>query len=269
MPQFNSSFLLGLLISLALGSIQADMLYEFKFQKTDGRKTLDNTGTVGGEATGVFARGTAPGAQTALEGEFTKDTPNPPANPWAYELPSDDGVHAMHLELPDSMEKLRLASEGDEMTIALWVKRNADPKRFGGLVANHVTDAGVASEEPNTGWAFGFADGSNAQFEEGQLVFMQGPIFRSHPGGRDVIPVGEWTHVAVVYKHDRSTDFYINGILVGSGGAFATPAPSNTAEIRVGRLYYSSGPLNGAIDNVQIFDAALPEEKIAELAKAR
>ena len=269
MPQFKSPLILGLLISLALGSLQADMLYELKFQNTDGQETLDNTGTVGGAAEGFFAKGTAAGAATALQGAFTQDTPNPPTNPWAYELPSSDGVHAMHLELPDSSEKLRLAADGDEMTIALWVKRNAEPKRFGGLVGNHVTDAGVVSDEPSTGWSFGFADGSTAQFQEGQLVFMQGPTFRSHPADRGVIPAGEWTHIAVVYKHDRSTDFYINGVLIGSGAAFPAPAPNNTAEIRVGRLYYSSGPINGAIDNLQIFDTAMSEDQIAEMAKDR
>lgn len=269
MPPFKTFSVFCLLTGLAILPAPADMLYEFKFQKPDGRKTLDNTGTLGGDATGIFARGTAAGASSAPEGEFTKDTPNPPANPWAYELPSTDGVHAMHLDLPDSTDKLRLASEGDEMTIALWIKRNANPQRPAGLVGNFVGETGIVSDEPNTGWSFGFADGSTNTYQEGQMLFMVGPITRTHPPDRGTIPAGEWAHVAVVYKADRSTDFYLNGVLIGSGGAFPTPALTNTAEIRLGRNYYTSGPLNGAIDNVQLFDAALSDDQIAELAKTR
>lgn len=269
MRSFQLFSLVCLLASVAVLPAPADMLYEFKFQQADGRKTLDNTGTAGGEAAGVFARGVAAGAGSAAEGEFTKDTPNPPANPWAYELPSSDGIHAMHLDLPESADKLRLASEGDEMTIALWVKRNANPQRPAGLVGNFVSETGIASDEPNTGWSFGFADGSTNNFQEGQLLFMMGPITRTYPSDRGSIPAEKWTHVAVVYKQDRSTEFYLDGILVGSAAAFPTPAVTNSAEIRVGRNYYTSGPLNGAIDNLQIFDTALSEEKISQLAEQR
>lgn len=245
------------------------MLYEFRFQDPKGGETLNNTGTVSGEASGIFAEGTDIGARTASEGRFTKDTPSPPSNPWAYELPSADGVHAMHLDLPESTDKLRLDAEGAEMTIALWVKRVPNPQRFGGLVGNFNTTDGSVSEESNSGWSFGFADRSVGHFSEGQLVFMMGSITRSYPANQAVIPPGEWTHVAVVYKQDRSTDFYINGEFVGSGAAFPQAALPNTAEIRAGRFYHASGPLNGSLDNLQIFNEALTEDRISQLAQTR
>jgi hypothetical protein len=66
--------------------------------------------------------------------------------------------------------------------------------------------------------------------------------------------------------------FAHSGALVAgglSGGAFPGPAQGNGGPIRLGRFFHTYGPLNGALDNVHIFDTALPDHEVARLAKKR
>lgn len=83
------------------------------------------------------------------------------------------------------------------------------------------------------------------------------------------LPVGDWAHVAATYDiKDRMMRVYIDGVelctLQTTGGTGEIITSNN--EVTLG--LWQSGPayLNGAIDDVRIYDVALDAEDVAQLA---
>jgi hypothetical protein len=67
---------------------------------------------------------------------------------------------------------------------------------------------------------------------------------------------GAWHHLAGVYdKPGAGARVYVDGVLKGSGGAFATPTPNND-ELRIGIDWDFGCPMDGVIDEVRISNVA-------------
>jgi hypothetical protein len=87
----------------------------------------------------------------------------------------------------------------------------------------------------------------------------------SYPAsGNPILPVGEWTHVAVTFDKTNAK-FFINGSVKGQG-AFSFGS-NREASMHIGCCDSSGGnPFNGAIDEVRLYDVALTDAEVAALA---
>ena len=80
----------------------------------------------------------------------------------------------------------------------------------------------------------------------------------------EVLPVGEWVHVAASYDHSRgSNSLYINGHLkalhnIGIGYQIAT----NTQKVRMGSRNDSDENFQGKIAEMKVYDVALNKAQI-------
>ena len=80
----------------------------------------------------------------------------------------------------------------------------------------------------------------------------------------EVLPVGEWVHVAASYDHGSgSTSLYINGHLrasqnIGRGYQIAT----NTQKVRMGSKSCRDANFKGKIAEMKVYDVALNETQI-------
>lgn len=268
---------------------QAAMLYELKF---DGQ-TLANTGTKGGAAT---VNSYTTGGNT-FNPTFATDTFNSTGN--SIELPRSASTYrGPSLSLPDSTNAFRMQS-GNDMTIAMWVKRNAQgttTTRQQGLVSTQVGTGNGSS-----GWSLYLEEvGTGTVGTRGaRLVFdnfvpdagvgsRQRRAFSDNTTGNTSpivnVNVDEWTHVAVSIDQGSSITFYVNGQVTGGvqGHFNALNAVgvslANSQAVRVGPMYQStatdSGPNQGIYptfgkqDNVQLFDTALSATEIADLMVA-
>ncbi|MGO9201638.1 MAG: LamG-like jellyroll fold domain-containing protein [Limisphaerales bacterium] len=81
------------------------------------------------------------------------------------------------------------------------------------------------------------------------------------------VPVGQWSHVALVYDGTNRT-FYVNGAFAGSGGAPIVNQDSSDSAI--GSVWPASGgsSFNGEIDEVSVYGRALTTVEIAGIYAA-
>jgi hypothetical protein len=81
--------------------------------------------------------------------------------------------------------------------------------------------------------------------------------------GATVVPLGQWSHVALVYDGTNRT-FYVNGAFAGAGSAPGINPDSNTSSI--GNVVPNeSASFNGQIDEVSIYNRALSPNEIAAI----
>lgn len=99
-------------------------------------------------------------------------------------------------------------------------------------------------------------------------IGLCGTTFRSYLKGLSsvrnggIIPVGQWTHVAVTYD-GASRKHYINGELV-LNVAESGPLPSNDLEMRIGSDFDWAHTPQGAIDELRIWNVARTQAQIRE-----
>lgn len=88
------------------------------------------------------------------------------------------------------------------------------------------------------------------------LTFVSGGTNANIGSTSNVIPVGQWTHVAFVL--DNGTGYmYVNGTQVGTGNLTNVNTPSGNANLRIGqRVTGGSIPFEGGIDEVRVWDVA-------------
>lgn len=236
---------------------------------------LTNTGGAGGEAVAL-----SPTDAAALAGTYSSDTPDGSAS--ARELPTGprDGGDENHsqrgvgevLRLPGSADFASLTAEQGAVTLALWVKwagRNGD-----------LSASGMVSKwGGGGGWSLTLNSNSGAPTFVYYDAQTGSPINPSVV--MDAVPAslaaGEWTHLAVVIDPegglsgeggDGAFAFYANGGRVehrNDRGAFS--AVANTTPLFIGSEF-SNGlrPLNGAVDDIRLFEGVLDDAQIAGLA---
>jgi formylglycine-generating enzyme required for sulfatase activity len=154
----------------------------------------------------------------------------------------------------------------DDFTYSLWVKHDADVlagKTIVALVANDGwSKPGDIHFEYTVGrrlMAAWFADG-------GEQVI--------HPAGFDWSSIaGQWAHLAVVYQADRRAfDFYVNGRRYPGDGTVRAVTRFELGPGRIGHWDPQDHPekasrgFRGLIDDVRIYDRALPQSEIDALA---
>ncbi len=214
-----------------------------------GVATLANYGTVGGSGTAVTVSGSTPAASTVvyggLGGSHSENFPM-----------ASGGISGGRVELPSSTDKLRLNNSGDEMTVSLWLKWN-------GPDSSSSSYQGIVSTLPasqNSGWSFMINSGGNLGFNMGGI----GSRITSSTVGQNT-----WTHCAMTWKSGNpsndSLKIYINGQIAGTSSIGPVCLLSNTQPIRLGNFDGTYLPVNGALDDVGLWNYRLNDGMIRAL----
>lgn len=224
-------------------------LYRLDF--TDG--SFANTGSVGGAAE----------QNPAYKGPTTVQIESDDKNIWSAKFdPYPNGARGPSLELPDSSGQLRLGGADDTLTVAAWVKWNGPDQ--------HPDDkqpiVWKAIDNTYAGWIFSLNAAGGLRFD-----------WKKAGGGgsqrftEETIPVGEWHHVAMVWKNadPGGLTFYIDGSPVKATVPYTGGGPLESGDnpIIIGANPNGHMPLNGSLRGLQLFNRALEPEEIAELAK--
>lgn len=129
-----------------------------------------------------------------------------------------------------------------ETTIMAWIKRKGQQSAYSGLVMSRGsgTVAGLSIE----------ADNTLRYHWNGDAWWLKGTL---------VVPDNEWTHVALVITPDSSF-MYVNG--KRDAFAFTHPLQTFESETMIGQDPFGGRFFNGAIDEVRIYDRAMPIEEI-------
>ena len=137
-------------------------------------------------------------------------------------------------------------------TWAAWVRLDAD--------SSYGTAISAAFEGAGAGHTLGFHTGGNVRKPR---------VLWNHANGHisimseEAVELGEWNHMAVTYDADsEEIVLYVNGE-VKADGTVGTTAFST---VNLGRRASSKNcPLNGALDDVSIFDRGLSGDEIGDL----
>lgn len=130
------------------------------------------------------------------------------------------------------------------ITIEAWINPSAEGP-FNSIVGKNHT----------TGYAFGLGAGKLQFIKNGFTAF-----------GTTTIPLNTWTHVAVTYNGTNSTTYYVNGVAEGTTSNMTGAIQSTTDSLRIGADVSSGNPasfFNGIIDEVRIWNTALPQASIS------
>ncbi len=219
---------------------------------------LDSTGS--GELIGYWALNDGTGT-TALDssgmgGDGTL-TNMEPGSDWvtgSLGLALEFDGNNEYVEIEDR-DDLDLA--GSDFTVAAWLK----PATFGESSQGRIVDHDGGSSGGG-GWTFQLMD--NASFVTSGLAYQVNgtSISSSNP---NLITLDTWQHAAVTYDSGTLT-FYVGGqprgVRTGAPAVVATSAP-----IRIGmRATDSDRDFNGSIDEVRVYDRALSQAEIQDLA---
>lgn len=94
------------------------------------------------------------------------------------------------------------------------------------------------------------------------LVFISGGTNANISSTPNVVPVGQWTHVAFVLNAGVGF-LYVDGQQVGTGSLTTVNTPSGNSDLRIGqRVSGGSIPFEGAIDEVRVWDVARTQQQI-------
>ena len=95
-----------------------------------------------------------------------------------------------------------------------------------------------------------------------RLYSSSGPDFAI---GTISITDNDWHHYAVVINN-TAVSMYVDGVALVMTDSVITTVPGNTNPLRIGRATLGDGYLNGALDDVRIYDRLLNAAEIAALA---
>jgi RNA polymerase sigma factor (sigma-70 family) len=170
---------------------------------------------------------------------------------------SFDGV-SNYVTVPSSAA---LNSLKEQMTVAAWVLRKADLKDFGSIISRRT---GPAYEDV---WTF-YYDNADALYSYNFGITTNNGL-RTALGKSSGPDLNTWVHIVGVYD-GANVRLYRNGILVSYIPCTTSIVRDNTPIVlgasdagTIGITHF----LNGAIDDVRLYNRALSENEIASLAQ--
>jgi hypothetical protein len=155
------------------------------------------------------------------------------------------------------------------LTIEAWVRRDGDgitaTSGAGGLALVPIAAKGLGEGDGSNidcNYLFGFTgDVLGADFED-MATGANHPVF-----GKTAIKRGEWHHVAATYD-GMKWQLFVDGKLDGEATANATPRADSVHAFALGSAIASDGVahgfLQGALDEVRVWNLARTEEEIAD-----
>ena len=161
------------------------------------------------------------------------------------------------LSLPQASEHLEITGLPDvtSTTWAAWVRLDADSS-YGAAISAAFDGAGA-------GHSLGFHTGGTVRHPRVLWNHANGHISILAP---DPVELGEWNHLAVAYNADsEDITLYVNGEAKGNGKVGTTPF----SVVHLGQRASSKNcPLNGALDDLRIFNRALSADEISSLVES-
>jgi len=135
-----------------------------------------------------------------------------------------------------------------QFTVSLWAKWDGQNGTFQGLAGKN-----------------------NGYLEDGEmwvlLLYGSGQLVFGSPSARCitnwVLPIGKWTHIAATF--DGNTVVLFVDAETWSFPNFSLGSATD-ALLLFGDCSKPRGPFNGALDDVRLYDRALSEDKVRELA---
>jgi hypothetical protein len=96
----------------------------------------------------------------------------------------------------------------------------------------------------------------------GILRYISGGTNANISSSTNIVPIGEWVHVAFVLK-DAKGYLYVNGISVSTGDLSTVNTPVDNESVKIGeRVAGGSIPFHGKIDEVRIWEEARSQDQI-------
>ncbi|MFT4756291.1 MAG: hypothetical protein ACI91R_000936, partial [Vicingaceae bacterium] len=136
----------------------------------------------------------------------------------------------------------------NSITIEAWVK-----PEVGGLSQNVILKGSY-------GWGMTLFSGN-------QLGYWSNGNSLNCPSF-GTVPIGEWSHLAIVVQENIQTDFYINGLLVGSStnALHTTINDGSNQDLIIGKqgTGCNCNYWNGNLDDIRVWDFALSQSQIRE-----
>ncbi len=229
---------------LAVSTVHAEMLYQFKFDGADDAARLKNSGTQK-----VTAELKKIDGQTV---KFIQDTPSGSGNAAEFTFQSE-GKRAAMLLVPGSRYKVSFSKTGEKLSISLWIKRSNVQE--GGIIGNF-------SGNGKAGWVLSI-------LPDGAIRFRSTAY--GHRNSVETAPKNQWTHVAVVYEPGNANGLriYLNGkeckLLSTSYVGTGFPAPG-VDDLRIGTGTPGQyQPVCSALWDVRLYNEALTPEAVAKL----
>jgi hypothetical protein len=235
--QIKQLVALCVLLTVCAGIASADLVAHWKFDEGSGVEALDSSGNGNDGALEGDPQWVAGQLGGALEGNGSSDLVRVP--------------HSASLDITDAV------------TVAFWM--------FGGT----PPDQPISKGEWNTSYGVRLDDAG------GRLRQVnwrgRGPAAPA-PGNAlnsvTALPDGEWVHVAVTFDVAAPGDnqkIFINGV-VDVANRSETPLNSNTDDVRLFAEGWSNTNrfiYGGMLDDIRIYDEALPESEIPAVMKGQ
>ena len=247
--------LLAGLLFLCAPFASGGLVYHVPFEDAEGHRSLANRGTAGGSVQVDTQRK----GSTIPQPSYTADAP---LAGLAAELEAGSPLGGPVFVLPESTRHFKLDDTGQAITAAAWLRLNPETGK--------PRDRSIVSKLGGGGLWYLFVN-------NGHLVFQFKPA--AHPGTRwgqrstDALPVQRWIHVAMVLDTSgagsgRGIRFYVNGRRFAATGSPGAPMVPPEAPVVIGGYNtQNGGNLNGAVDDVRIYDRALDAGTVAKLAQ--
>ena len=140
------------------------------------------------------------------------------------------------------------------MTVAFWVF--AEEPLWNRCILGKAT-----GDLPNSDYILTTTNEMKLEFSFGESTWQVAAV-----QSRDALPVGQWVHVAAT-RDESTASLYLNGRLENSA-AYLFPVTNKGQGLRIGSIGTTdgwAGFFKGRIDDVRIYDRALPAEDVQEL----
>ncbi len=206
--------------------------------------------------------GTCPGGKDVCDSSLSGnhgtygDAPIP-----STEIPSSHFVNPRSLSFNGASNYVSVARPvADDFSICAWIK-TATP----GNSTNHWETAPIFDAEvPGLANDFGFGIDS-----DGHLAYGNGGLYDATVNGATVLTDDAWHHVCVTRKEaTREVELFVDGTSDATGSTHsAVLNSSSTARIGYGLDGVAAKYFDGLIDEVRVYERALPSSMIRDLAQ--
>ena len=146
----------------------------------------------------------------------------------------------------------------DEITIMAWVKTSGPDNGWDGILAKNPSDGSSANHAGN--YELRVEQGSRNVHFLHQRGGMDDTAFYLSP--ETTVTDGKWEHVAVTAATGGTVDFYLNGVLTDSLGIQDPFGATNTNPLYIGSRADLFTPMDGLLDEVQLWDSVLSAGEI-------
>lgn len=144
---------------------------------------------------------------------------------------------------------------GDEFSISVWINPLEQSSSYNGIISKTAGNASgyeirtTTSDITTTNLQFRVMNGADTSISTS-------------------VNNNEWTHLTTIFKN-QSAYFYKNGIYVSSSNLGINLPETVSNNLYIGKLAYTGLYFKGLINDVRIYDHALSQKEINDLARAK